>query len=178
MQGKNIATVTLEELFQESIDASIPVLVDIQHESIVWQDNDEQENGHLRLINDTVPVRYKGADNEPKMYYPSVFSFTPPSEDGKSVGNTKVSISCIDQRVIQVIRGVDTKVKASFVAFFAKQEQVYKFQKLYHYDFEMNGVSWDGITASWNLVFDPAMQLNVPRDLGTAARFPSVRAGD
>jgi len=173
-QGKNIPIVTIKELMDQSSSACLPILVDIQHPSIVWADGDDQENGHLRLINDSVAIKYKGDDTEAKTYYPASFEFTLPSEDGKTVGNTKVTISAIDQRVIKIIRSIDSKAKARFVAFFAKQESNYYFQKLYNYEFEMQGVDWNGITANWNLVFDPVMKLNVPRDLGTSRRFPSV----
>ena len=173
-QGKNIPIVTLKELMEQNIAGTIPVLIDIQHDSIVWEDGDEQENGHLRLVNDSIAIRYKGDEDTAKTYYPACFSFTPPSEDGKTVGNTKVTVSAIDQRIIKIIRSIDSKARARFVAFFAKKESNYFFQKLYNYEFEMQSVNWNGITADWTLVFDPTMKLNVPRDLGTSVRFPSV----
>lgn len=38
----------------------------------------------------------------------------------------------------------------------------------------MKDVTWDDTTAKWNLVFDPVMQMNVPKDLGTKSRNPGV----
>ncbi len=173
-QGKNIPVVTIKELMEQSTSSSIPILIDIQHDSITWDEGDDQEDGHLRLVNDTVAIKYKGDDDSIKTYYPANFIFTQPTEDGKTVGNTKVTISAIDQRIINVIRSITSKATAKFVAFFAKQDSNYYFQKLYNYEFEMQSVTWDGITASWNLVFDPVAKMNVPKDLGTTKRFPSV----
>ena len=48
------------------------------------------------------------------------------------------------------------------------------FSKLYYYEFQMDSATWDGITAKWNLVFDSAAQLNVPRVLATVNRCPSI----
>ena len=179
MSTKTIEAVTLEELFKESTDGSIPVLMDIEHEGINWGETNrddgtkgdlEQENGHLRLINANYSVKYEG-----KRYLPSYFSFTMPSEDGKTIGQTSVTISAIDQRIINIIRSIEDKPKATFVALFARNDRTVTFSKLYKYTFEMGSVTWDGVSAKWNLVFDPAMQLQVPRDKATPMRCPAVQ---
>lgn len=174
---KTIEYTTLEELFNTDTDGSFPLLMDIEHESINWEGTTseidvtdlEQDNCHLRLINAPYAVKYQG-----KKYLPAYFAFTPPSVDGKTIGSTSVTISAIDQRVIKIIRAIDNKPKATFVALFSKKDSVITFSKLYRYIFEMNAVSWDGVSAKWNLVFDPAMQLQVPRDKGTNLRCPAV----
>lgn len=79
LQGKNIENWTIKELFSQSTGGTIPILIDIQHEKIVWNDNSmDQENGHLRLINDSTPIVYQG-----KKYLSAYFAFKPPMEDGK-----------------------------------------------------------------------------------------------
>lgn len=167
---KNIEAVTISELFDRASDGNIPILVDIQHGSIVWEDNKEQENGHLRLVNNNAKVKY-----QEKVYYPAYFSFVLPSEDGQKVGNTSVTISAIDQRIIEVIRSINSAPKCVFEAFYTKlSDTQILFSKLYHYEFLMDSVNWDGITAKWNLVFDSACQLNVPRVLATVNRCPSI----
>lgn len=167
---KNIETVTVEELLSRDTGGSIPILVDIEHSDIVWNDgSSDQEDGHLRLINANYTVKYDG-----HTYRPSVFTFTLPSEDGKKVGSTTITISAIDQRVIEVIRSVETKPTATIVAFFSKEDSTITFSKIYNYVFEMDSVSWDGVSAKWSLVFDPVMNKNIPRDLATAARCPAV----
>ncbi|MBQ0111955.1 MAG: hypothetical protein KBT03_02385 [Bacteroidales bacterium] len=173
MEGKHLETITLEELFQQNTDGNLPFLMDIEHDDIEWEDDAlGQDKGHLRLINDSVTVKYQG-----NKYLPSFFSFVMPSEDGKTVGNTSVTISAIDQRIIKVIRNIKDKPKVTFVALFARKDNTVVFSKLFKYTFEMNSVSWDGVSAKWNLVFDPAMQLQVPRDKATLIRCPSVGNG-
>lgn len=178
MATKTIESETLEELFSKDTDGSIPVLMDIEHEDINWgniKDKDgslgdlEQENGHLRLINASYSVKYQG-----KKYLPAYFAFTMPSEDGKTVGQTSVTISAIDQRIIKIIRSIENKPTVTFVALFSRKDSTVSFSKLYKYSFEMDSVTWDGVSAKWNLIFDPAMQLQVPRDKATNIRCPSV----
>ena len=178
MTTKTIEATTLEELFKRETDGSIPVLMDIEHDDIDWGEIErsdgtvgdlEQENGHLRLINAPYSVKYQD-----KKYLPAYFSFTMPTEDGKSIGQTSVTISAIDQRIINVIRSIDDKPTATFVALFARNDSTISFSKLYKYVFEMDSVTWDGVSAKWNLIFDPAMQVQVPRDTATTLRCPSV----
>lgn len=167
---KNIESITMSELFDRASDGNIPILVDIQHGNIMWEDNIEQENGHLRLVNNNAKVKYQG-----KTYYPAYFSFITPSEDGQKVGNTSVTISAIDQRIIEVIRSIKSAPKCVFEAFYTRlTDTQIVFSKLYYYEFQMDSATWDGITAKWNLVFDSAAQLNVPRVLATVNRCPSI----
>lgn len=172
-----IDSITLEELFNKSTDGSFPVLVDITHNDIMWRDDDQgQEDGHLRLINANYPVLYQG-DNDTgrKKYLPSHFVFTPPSEDGKSVSGASVTISAIDRRIVEVIRMIENKPRMRVEAFFERTEDdKIVFRRLYHYEFELSSVTWDGVSAKWELTFDPTMSLNVPRDLATINRCPSI----
>lgn len=177
--AKNFEQATIEELLAEKTDGSFPVLIDIQHDEIVWAENTssytgDQENGHLRLINANYSVMYKGDSLEAHRYLPCAFTFTLPEENGKKVGTTSIQISAIDKRIIEVIRSVSTKPKAVIEAFFVRNDNSITFSKLYKYQFEMDSVSWDGVSAKWNLVFDPTMQLNIPRDLATQTRCPAV----
>lgn len=168
MGGRKIEVMTAEELLRPATSGSFPILVDIQHPEIVWKDESgDQEDGHLRLINANYPVKYSG-----HYYLPCVFKFTMPSEDGKKVGSTDITISAIDKRIIEIVRSVASKPKAVIEAFFTKKDSQIYFSRLYKYEFEMCGCTWDGVSAKWSLVFDPAMQLNVPRDLATMTRCP------
>lgn len=173
-QGKNIDTITLKELFRDSTEGSFPILVDIRHEDIVWKDSsNSQENGHLRLINSEVPVVYNT-----KHYLASHFEFTQPQEDGVKVGDTSISISAVDKRIVEVIRSIKSNPKCIVEAFYTTlkegEDTVYAFSKLYKYEFMMKSCSWDSVTAQWNLVFDPSMQINIPKDTATLSRCPSI----
>lgn len=175
IQGKQINSITLEELFKENSNANVPVLCDVIHDNIKWSDSsNDQENGHLRLINAPTAVRYNG-----KKYLPSVFSFTAPSEDGKKVSSTNISISALDKRIVELIRSINENApKLVIEAFYTKTtidtNEVYMFSKLYHYEFEMNSVTWDSTNARFNLIFDPVMQTNVPYDKATTLRCPAI----
>ena len=112
---------------------------------------------------------------EGKKYIPCYFSFEVPSEDGQKVGDTSITISAIDQRIIEIIRSIKSKPTATVIAAFAKiNDTKIMFSKLYHYRFDMSNANWDGITAKWNLTFDPMMKQNVPVDKATAQRCPAA----
>lgn len=164
---RNIEQIAMTELFGSSTDGNIPVLIDITHDALVIEG---QDNGHLRLINSTAAVRYKN-----KKYIPCSFQVSLPSEDGKKIGNASVSISAIDQTIIEVIRSLRSSPRAVIEDFFTKiDEDRFLFSKIGHYEFEMNSVSWDEKAAKWNLIFDPVSQSTVPRALGTKTRCPSI----
>lgn len=170
-QGKQIETLTLEELLGSSTEGSIPILLDIRHDELVWNDGSlEQENGHFRLINSTTAVKFNG-----HKYYPAVFDCNMPTEDGNKVGNTSITVSSIDRRVVEIIRSITTNPTCVIEAYFTKiNDSEFMFSKLNHYEFQMTSVTWDDTTAKWNLVFDPSMQINIPVDVGTKSRNPAA----
>lgn len=176
-QGRSIESTTLQELFGESTSGSLPILIDIRHDALKWSSINEdgvsdlqQEDGHLRLINASTTVRYNG-----KRYLPSNFAYTLPSEDGAKISQTSITISAVDKRVVELIRSIRTSPTAVIESFFTKPtETTFAFSRLCHYEFLMKDVSWDDVTAKWSLVFDPVMQINVPKDLGTKSRNPAV----
>lgn len=168
-QGRNIESITLQELFAQDTDGNIPILLDIQSDEIFWEDQ-AQENGHLRVVNNNVAVMFEG-----KKYLPAFFSFDQPSEDGTKVGDTSITISAIDQRVIEIIRSITQKPIAVIDALFTRIDDAkIMFSKLYHYRFQMSDVTWDGVSAKWKLTFDPAMALNVPVDEAIETRVPAA----
>lgn len=177
---RNVSAQTFESMTQKSDSAFLPVLIDIKHPAIVWTSTDlEQQNGHLRLICDTRGVKYKGNDNEVHYYAPCQFSVKMPKEDGKSKSNASITISCIDSRVIEVIRSITESITCNIVAMYAKiktseGKQVYSFSKLYGRKFEMGSVTWNGISAQWDLNPDSRLDLSIPRDKGSSFRCPSI----
>lgn len=176
-QGREIESATLEELFSETTSGSFPVLMDIRHDALVWSSNKDkdiqdlqQKDGHLRLINSNTAVKYNG-----ERYLPANFSYTLPTEDGAKVSQTSITISAVDRRIVELIRSIKSSPIAVIEAFFTKPtETSFAFSRLYHYEFKMKDVTWDDVTAKWTLVFDPVMQVNVPKDLGTKSRNPSI----
>lgn len=173
--NKRIDTTTIEELYKENKSGHIPVLLDIISDEIIWDDNyKNQENGHMRLINSDTAVMYNG-----NKYLPAYFSCSLPQEDGKKIGNASITISAIDQRIIQIIRSITQQPKCVIESVYAKMKTeddhtVFVFKKLNKYEFAMSSVSWNESTADWTLVFDPAMQINVPKDKGSIMRNPAI----
>lgn len=183
---RDISSEIYSDYMQQHSQVFLPVLLDIMHPEIVWrnQDGDEstwQETGHLRVVNDIRGVKYKGDDLSAKYYSPCTFSIKLPKDDGKSKGTASLSISCIDVRVIEVIRSVTEDLTCRVVALFAKQKTndtgdgyTYVFSKQYGKKFSMNGVTWEGTTATWSLDPDAVMDLNVPRDMTSSFRVPGA----
>ncbi len=170
MNDRNIHALALEELWKQDIDGYLPVLFEIYNPDIKWDDDSlEQENMYLRIINDSNPVWYKG-----KKYIPCHFEFTPPSEDGKSLGAATASISAIDNRVVQLLRSIQVQCEVNVVAAFAKADTTYRFLPMENYKFEMQSATYNATTATFNLINRNVMKLNVPRDIATKNRLPSV----
>lgn len=172
MNEKKIEKITLRELFRDNVsDGEIPILAEIQHKDIKWADSSlDQENGYLRVVNNNVGVKYDG-----KTYLPCQFKFQKPTEDGKQYSNTTISISAIDQRIIDVIETIKEKPKIVIDAFYTRlDEDRLAFSKLYKYEFEMSNANWDFITATWTLSQDKITSINLPKDLATTYRCKGV----
>jgi len=176
--------VVLDEIAQQNQPVFLPILIDIRHNKITWSDAGlpgmpRQEDGHLRLVNNIQGLMYKGDDREAHYYAPCSFAFKPGKEDGKSKSNATIGISAVDYRIIEVIREVDENLTCQIVAMFSKivnseGRTAYTFSKLYGKLFEMTSVSWDGVTASWQLDPDSTLDMNAPRDKGSYFRFPAI----
>lgn len=176
---KNINTIALEELWQKDTDGHIPVLMEIFNPDIKWEDGSlEQENMYLRLIDDSNAVIYKG-----KKYLPCKFTYTPPEDNGKSIGDASITLSAIDSRVTQLLRSVEVQCEISVVASYAKKITVteegqnrttYQFYTLEQLNAKMPSASYNKITAQLNLSNKDVLKLNVPRAIATKDKLPSV----
>jgi hypothetical protein len=165
---------TIEELHSRHTDGTFPVLIDVQHDYILWSkemlDSGKYENGHLRLINDPRGVVYQGF-----YYSPAAFVFSPPSDDGKVEGNASITVSAIDATMYKIIQNMTSPAVAHITTVFEKvslNEVV--FTPIQSIVMEMRAVEWDKLTAKWKLNKDPVLSLNIPRDLGTVQRCPSA----
>ena len=175
MNNRTIQTVAVEELWKQNTDGHIPVLLEVFNPDIKWNDSSmEQENMYLRVINDSNPVVYKG-----KRYLPAFFEFTPPEENGKTVGQASITISSIDSRVVQLLRSIELQCKVTVNAVFAKRKEgndkdVYRFYPLDNLVAQLPSASYNKVTAQLNLAFKDVLKLNVPRDKATKNQLPSV----
>lgn len=174
MVTKQLQTMALEELMKTNSDASFPFLIEIKCPDIKWKNNENQEDGYLRVISDNNIIQYrKKGDKEAKYYYPSCLSFTPPSVNGKEIGNATLSISTIDYQVIEVIRSIKTKPVVSVIAGFMKKDDEYFFSEINSFNFTCENVQWDKTTAQFTLVYDNVMKLQVPKTTATLQMFPA-----
>lgn len=175
MNEKNIQTVAMEELWKQNTDGHLPVLLEIFNPDIKWEDGSlEQENMYLRVIDDSNPVVYRG-----KKYIPARFDFTPPEENGKTIGAASINLSAIDTRVVQMLRSIELQCEVTVMAMFAKlvTQQgtlTYQFVPLDNLRARMPSASYNRITAQLNLTYKDVLKLNVPRDKATKNQLPSV----
>ncbi len=173
---KNISTQSFKDMSQRNDSAYLPVLLDIQSPYIVWEGNDnEQENGHLRLINDVRGVKYKGNELEPKYFAPANFKYKKPKEDGKKKGKASLSCTCTDERMIEVIRSINEDLDCNIVALYAHiDDNKFAFAKMDIRSFKLTSVQCDKLTATWELNSDEVTDLSVPRDKGSNFRCPAI----
>lgn len=174
MNGKNIQTVALEEIWQKNIDGFMPVLLEIYNPDLKWADGSTgQDNMYLRVINDSNAVKYRG-----KQYIPCAFTYTPPEKTGKSIGQAEISISAIDSRVMQMLRSVEVPCEVTVVAGFVKNESTYKFIPLDRLKATVGSASYDRTTARLSLTYKDVLTLNVPKDTVTKDMLPAVNQND
>lgn len=164
----------IEELHKRNSSGSLPILIDVQHDKIVWGQKYLQtgkyENGHIRLINDTRGVIYKG-----QWYFPSAFNYSAPSDDGKIEAKASVTVTAIDKSFRTTIDNMDEGGTATITTVFEKiSTDEVVFTPIKTLVFEISDVTWDKLTAKWTLARDPVSTINIPRDLGTIQRCPSV----
>lgn len=202
MFHKQLSSAVLSELWGENTDGFMPVLIDVYNPDIVWNDTrvenekyaklvQEQEDGHLRLINDTQAVKKREVvvkKNEDgtvtresviRTYLPSSFSFNPPSYNGKSVGTASIQMSAIDKRITQILRSIKIPCEVTVTSCFAKEisekgEEIYRFYDLENLKFYAESASVDGVTATLSLTSDKIYQTQVPIDIATSDRVPGI----
>lgn len=170
MNEKPLQTLAVEELWKKNSDGYLPILLEIYNPDLKWGDNSlEQENMYLRVINDSNPVVYKE-----KKYIHARFEFTLPEEDGKTIGSASITLSAIDSRVVQMLRSIELQCEVNVMAAFAKNGSTFKFIPLENLKTKMPTASYNKITAQLNLVIKDVLKLNVPRDMATKEKLPSV----
>lgn len=183
----HIDVMTIQDLWKENIDGYFPYLLDIYNPDIKWSAEEisqyGQENAHLRVICDDIPVRFQN-----KMYLPVAFDFTPPSSDGTKIGQASLAITSLDYRIRRMLRLIKVPSEVTVMAFYVKvtneteqsegtddSHPVYKFRRLDGMKFSMESAESDKATVKFNLVFDRSMSQNVPYDLATQDRVPAAK---
>lgn len=160
----------MEEIWKSQSDGWLPALLEIYNPDIKWEDSSlGQENCYFRVISDTNAVTYKG-----KRYIPCRFEFTPPEEDGKKIGNATITISAVDSRIVRILRSIDMQCEIRITAFFAKKDNKIKFYPLDSLKATLPSASYNRSTATFNIIFKDVLQMNVPAEVATQDKLPSV----
>lgn len=172
---------TMQNLWDKTTDGYLPILLEIYNPDISWTEEEKrvhgQDNCYVRFISDENKVIYKS-----HTWLPCSFEYTPPETDGNKIGSASISITALDLRVKKLIKSIRSSCEVKVIASFMKQEKetsgkfIYKFVELNSMPFEMNTASSDRTKASFNLVFKTSMAQNVPFDIATQDRTPSITA--
>lgn len=171
--------ITMRDLWQESVDGYLPILLEIYNADIAWTAEEKaaygQEDAYLRLIADVNKVNYKG-----KTYLPCTFDYSAPEVDGSKVGSASLTITALDSRIKKLIRSIKLPSEVKVTSIFMREDKegnnyIYKFKPLDMKPFTMTTASTDGKAATFNLGFRNFGGTNVPYDVATSDRTPGVK---
>ena len=128
-----------------------------------------EELGTFRYVNLGFPVEYEG-----KTYSAAGFNISPPEKSEGKVGNSRISISAVDQEWIQRIR-TPTKEKSRMhlvSAVVYEGDGGTEVESIDELDFTLTQAEWDDVTISWDMEFDDVTNINVPCDVADSLNFP------
>ena len=114
----------------------------------------------IYLTDNNRPIDYEG-----NLYRPYFFKFDAPEENEDTDGSAVLTISSVDQGMIDLIRSIsqDDPPVVSLVAVWIENWQDEPvFSKLDGYDFIMTGVGWNAATMSISLGFDTLLNYDIP----------------
>ena len=178
--ARNIQAVVLGELAKSYAGGTLPVLIEVYNEELVWGDNSYgQENMYLRVINDSQSVVYGG-----KRYIPCSFNMEMPEEDGKTIKPCTLTVSAIDSRMAQMLRSTALKSEVTIKACFSKIKketqngktvEKFAFFPLAKYKFKVASANCTRVTATLTLQVEDVLSLQASRDKATADKFPALK---
>ena len=124
-------------------------------------DHDSLESP-IYLTDNNRPITYEG-----HTYQPYFFKFEAPEENEDTDGSAILTISSVDQGMIDLVRSVGqmNPPVVSLVAVWIENWQSQPvFSKLSGYDFIMAGVDWNAATMSITLGLDTLLNYDIPFD--------------
>jgi hypothetical protein len=152
----------LQQMFRLSTDALFPALLKITYV-------EDSTTKYLYLVNNGEDLIYNA-----QTYTASSFKYTPPAYSDKKIGDGEISISCIDQSLIGIIRNIQERATAQIIAAFYYQDGALLFEPIEEWNFELSNVTWNGAVATWKMEYDNRMSLKVPADTLTPQKCPGV----
>lgn len=153
----------LQQIYKLATTAMFPALLKITY--VI-----DGETNYLRLVNNKVDMIFNG-----ETYKAYSFEYEAPKQSDSRMGNGSLSISCIDQEVIRIIRSITNRARAEIVAafYFAEDGTTY-FEGIEEWKFDLASVTWDGLVATWQMIYDDRMSIIVPCAKMSAQRCPGV----
>lgn len=136
---------------------SAPILLKIYHENM---------EEPLYLTDNNEDLEYNGV-----IYKHAYFSITLPEVTKDSMGNASISIGCVDQQLIRIIRSLRTPPNIKFVATYLEDGV---FSDLAGYDMILSNVKWDAKTMTADLTLDLVLNYEFPSGSFTAFNCPGV----
>lgn len=136
---------------------SAPVLIKIYHDDM---------SEPLYLTDNNEDLIYNGIT-----YKKSYFKITLPEVTKDSMGNATITIGCVDQQLIRLVRSLSTPPNIKFVATYL-EDGVYS--ELAGYDMILSNVRWDAKTLTADLTLDLVLNYDFPSGSFTAFNCPGV----
>ena len=153
----------LQQIFKLTTTAMFPALLKVTY--VI-----DGVTNYLRLVNNTVDMIFGG-----ETYKAFCFEYQPPKQSDSRMGNGSLSLSCIDQEVIEIIRAITDRAHAEIVAaFYFSEDGTTYFEGIEDWNFELSSVTWDGTVATWQMIYDERMDNIVPTAKMSAQRCPGV----
>lgn len=121
--------------------------------SLIQIANEDMED-ILYLTDNNQDLEYKG-----HIYKSAYIKINPPKQTTDSVGNASMTIGCVDQQMIQLVRELKTPPIVSFVASYLEDGV---FSELMGYDMLFKNISWDASTMSGDLTLDSLLMDSFP----------------
>lgn len=124
--------------------------------------NHDSLEGPIYLTDNNRPIEYEG-----NTYNPYFFRFDAPEENEDTNGSATLTISSVDQGLIDLIRSVgqaNPPVVSLIAVWIENWQDSPVFSKLSGYDFIMAGVDWNAATMTIQLGLDTVLNYDIPFD--------------
>lgn len=152
----------LQQIYRLQTAAMFPALLKITYV-------EDGVTKYLRLVNNDTDLTYSE-----EVYSCARFKYTPPKYSDKQIGDGSITISAVDQTIVQIIRSISTRATAQIVAAFYFEDGTLLFEPIEEWTFQLAKVSWDEGVATWQMIYDDRMDILVPCHKMSAQRCPGV----
>lgn len=148
---------TYQDLAQKYLRGSTPILCEISHPYL-------KEN--ICLTDNNRKIEYEG-----KTYLPSTIKAKLPDSSEDSTGNATITISVIDQQLIELVRNIDTPPTFKVIACYYEDGII---SRLDGYQFIMTNLSCDAISMTADLTNDLMLEYAFPNGESTTITTPGI----